>query len=138
MAFSYAGTDRELVRGIVAVVEAAGYSAFFDVQREVALWGENLADVLDRVYREQSDFCVVVASNEYAEREWTQHELRSAVARVIKEKGAAYLLQIRIDPVTLPGVQPTIGYIDLADRTPEDLGAMLVKKLRAAGILPDS
>jgi hypothetical protein len=35
----------------------------------------------------------------------------------------------RFDSTELPGVRPTIGYINLAGKTPEEIGAMIVKKL---------
>lgn len=106
--------------------------------RKADLWGEDLSVFLDGVYGERYHFCVVMASEEYVKREWPRRELQSAVARAIREKGDTYLLPVRVDPVSLPGVPPTIGYLDLANHIPEHIGALLVQKLEARGVRPPS
>jgi hypothetical protein len=135
VAFSFAGTEREIVKRIVTVVEAAGYTVFFDEKWKSTIWGRDLAVFLDQVYREHADFCVVMASEEYLKREWPRRELQSVVSRAIREKGSEYLLPVRVDPIELPGVPPIIAYLDLAEHSPEEIGALLVEKLHAHGIL---
>jgi hypothetical protein len=51
-------------------------------------------------------------SADYAEKVWTRHERRSALARVIEE-GGDYLLPARFDDTELPGLRPTTAYVDL-------------------------
>jgi hypothetical protein len=53
---------------------------------------------------------------------------RSALAAAL-QASKEYILPARFDSTELPGVRPTIGYINLADKTPEQLGALIVKKL---------
>lgn len=66
-------------------------------------------------------------SKEYAERPWTKHERRSALSRALKED--EYVLPARFDDTELPGLAPTIGYIDLAEFAPASLVDLLVEKL---------
>jgi hypothetical protein len=138
VAFSFAGTEREIVKRIVAVVEAAGYTVFYDDSWKSMSWGQDLSVFLDKVYRENSDFCVVMASKEYLERDWPRRELQSVRARAVQQKDTEYVLPVRVDvePAELPGVLPSIAYLDLAQHSPEEIGALLVEKLQAHGIRP--
>jgi hypothetical protein len=95
----------------------------------VTLWGRNLAFSLDEVYRERSDFCLVLVSKEYLDREWTRHELSSAVTRAVKEKGQAYILPVRVDAEELPGLGSAIHYVSLAAKGPRGIADMLIQKL---------
>ena len=70
-------TEREIVKRIVTVVEAAGYTVFYDEKWKSTIWGRDLSVFLDQVYREGADFCVVMASEEYLKREWPRRELQS-------------------------------------------------------------
>jgi hypothetical protein len=67
-------------------------------------------------------------SEEYRDRKWTSHELRSAQARALEEKGQEYILPIKVDDIELDGLQPTIGYVPIA-RGIEMIADLLIKKL---------
>ena len=67
-------------------------------------------------------------SEEYRDRKWTSHELRSAQARALEEKGEEYILPIKVDDIELDGLQPTIGYVPIA-RGIEMIADLLIKKL---------
>lgn len=69
-------------------------------------------------------------SRAYADREWTNHERQSALARAMKERGKTYVLPIRVDDTDLPGLPPTVGYVSLRDRSIEEIADLLVKKVR--------
>ncbi len=61
---------------------------------------------------------------------WTTHERRSAQARAIRENDA-YVLPARFDDTEIPGLRPTIRYVDLRTTAPSELAEMIVKKLFA-------
>jgi hypothetical protein len=120
------------------VVERAGYSVFYDDSWKSTIWGRDLTVFLDQVYGESSDFCVIMASKEYVEREWPRRELQIALSRAVREKGEEYVLPVRVDvdPAELPGMLPSIAYLELAKHSAEEIGALLVEKLETHGILP--
>jgi hypothetical protein len=70
-------------------------------------------------------------SEHYAKKIWTNHERKSALARAIEEK-EEYILPARFDKTDIPGVRPTIGYIDLSSKAPDELGTLILKKLGRA------
>jgi hypothetical protein len=71
-------------------------------------------------------------SKAYGAKLWTNHERRAAQARSFQES-QEYILPARFDGTEIPGVLPTIGYISLAGRSPDDFASLLIKKLVSAG-----
>lgn len=136
VAVSFAGAQRVIARQIATRVRAAGYEVFFDEFVTAKLWGTDLAASLDDVYRKQADFCLVIVSQDYLEREWTRHELRSAIARAVKEKGGDYILPVQVDAVELPGLVPTIHYVNFPQHNVEQIVGLLIEKFGARGLTP--
>ncbi len=129
---SFAGEQRDYVEMIAAGLKERGLRVFYDADEAVNLWGKDLGEFLDHVYRKASRYCVVFVSEAYAAKPWTRHERRSALARAIEEEGE-YILPVRFDDTELPGLPPTIGYVDLRKYAPETLIDFIVEKVATAG-----
>jgi hypothetical protein len=125
---SFAGEDREYVEQVAEFLERHGVTVFYDKYERATLWGKDLAEHLDGVYRKQGRFCIMFISRYYAEKVWTTHERRSALARALTER-VEYVLPARFDDTEIPGLQPTICYEDLRSLTPEQLGELILQKL---------
>lgn len=125
---SFAGEDREYVEAVAGYLKKNNINVFYDKYEEVTLWGKDLAEHLDKVYRGTARYCVMFISENYANKVWTSHERRSALAKAIEEK-EEYILPARFDNTKIPGIRPTIGYVDLSKKTPEQLGKMILQKL---------
>jgi hypothetical protein len=69
-------------------------------------------------------------SKHYAQKLWTNHERKSAQARAFTES-REYILPARFDDTEVPGLLPTVGYVDLTKLTPTELAELIVQKLRA-------
>jgi hypothetical protein len=140
VALSFAGEQREYVSTVQKYLKQAGLEVYYDegVLEEVEQWGKDLVQELDRVYRQESEYCVVFVSKEYREKVWTNHELRSALARALKEK-KEYLLPARFDDSEVPGLLPTVRYIDLRKYgRPEDFGEVVLRKVRGSSVAPSA
>lgn len=103
-------------------------SLFYDSYEKADLWGKDLYQHLQSVYRGRSQFCVVFLSRAYAKKLWTRHELKQAQARAFLEH-KEYILPVRIDDTEIPGINETIGYIDLRSTPLEKIADLLVEKL---------
>lgn len=125
---SFAGEDRDFVEEVAAILQGQGVEVFYDRYEEATLWGKDLAEHLDLVYRSSARYCVMFISQHYAEKIWPNHERRSALARAIIER-EEYILPARFDDTEVPGIRPTLGYVSLIDKSPEDLGRLVLKKL---------
>lgn len=101
---------------------------FYDEDETANLWGKDLAEHLDYIYRKASRFCVMFVSEAYAKKPWTRHERRSALARAIEEE-SEYILPTRFDDTDLDGLPPTIAYLDLRQYAPATLVDFLLEKL---------
>lgn len=127
-ALSFAGEQREYVRRVAAALDAAKVTYFFDERAAAGMWGEDLVEYLDRVYRQGSRFVVVFVSSAYATKVWPRVEFRSALAHAIEVKGA-YILPVRFDDTALPGLLPTVAYLDARRLGPEEIAQSLLEKL---------
>lgn len=131
VAISFAGAQRPLAKDLATRLQEAGIKVFYDDFYVEQLWGEDLAAFFAKVYRKDSRYCVIFVSQEYLDGVWTIHERRHAVARLIEQKGERYILPIKVDPVDLPDVPPTTGYLAF-DRYPIDkIAEILVNMIKA-------
>jgi len=126
VSLSFAGEDRVYVQKVAKHLEAMGVRPFYDEHERVALWGKDLYAYLDDIYRNAARYCVVFVSSSYASRLWTNHERRSAQARAFSEN-REYLLPARFDDTEIPGLQPTVGYVDLRVTKPHKLAEMIAE-----------
>nr|MDT0660008.1 TIR domain-containing protein [Micromonospora sp. DSM 115978] len=128
VALSFAGEDRVFVDRVAKILRDNGTRVFYDEFEVLTLWGLDLYTVLDDVYRHKSRYAVVFASENYSRKMWTSHERRSAQARALQEK-ESYLLPVRLDNSLVPGLRPTIGYIDGSIRGPEEVAKLIIAKI---------
>ena len=129
---TFAGEDRPYVEMVARGLKDNGVRVFYDHDEAVELWGKDLTEHFDWVYRKASRYCVMFISSFYAAKVWTRHERRSALARAITEN-YEYILPARFDETDLPGLQPTVAYIDLREVAPATLIEYLLEKLGRKG-----
>ncbi len=129
VAFSFAGENRDYVQAVYQCLVAAGVNVFYDQDYEVELWGKDLVAHLDDIYRNRARYCVMFISQHYQKKAWPNHERKSAQARAFLEQKGDYLLPARFDATEILGVLPTLGYIDLATRTPEAFAELILEKI---------
>ena len=111
VAVSFAGEDREFVEEVVAQLKQAGLRVFYDSDYVAEMWGEDLLEYLDDIYRLKARYTIVFISSSYAVKMWTRHERRSALARAL-DQTTPYVLPVRLDDAVLKGFRPTVGYLD--------------------------
>lgn len=129
VAISFAGAERSYAKKLATFLRDTGASVFYDAFYPEELWGKNLVDLFDEIYRKRARYCVIFVSKEYKERMWANHERQSAQARALEEKGTEYILPIKVDDTELPGMPPTIGYLSLGVGI-KKIGEVLIKKLQ--------
>jgi len=133
VALSFAGEDRAYVQEVAHCLADAKAKVFYDEFQTVSLWGKDLVEHLQDIYQNQARFCVLFISEHYVKKPWPTHERRSALARALVAK-AEYLLPARFDDSTLPGLQPTISYVDLRKLSPNDFAALVLAKISISSV----
>src|SRR5688572_19153597 len=91
VAVSFAGEDRALVAEVVDGLKARGISVFYDQDFTAEMWGENLVDYLQSVYRLRARFVIMFVSSHYRDKMWTRHERQSAQSRALQEDSVSIL-----------------------------------------------
>ena len=137
VAFSFASEDRDFVSSVARYLIENNVRVFYDAFEQISLWGEHLPETLDRVYRHESRFVVVFISQAYAKSIWTRFEIRSIISATMN-LNTSYMLPARFDDTELPGIQPTIAYIDLRNETASTFSDKILQKLRNAPVKPDN
>ena len=125
---SFAGEDRDFVQQVASRLRYRGISVFYDGYEQVDLWGKDLYVHLDNIYRKAAQYCVIFISRHYAMKLWSNHERQSSQARAFHEN-REYILPARFDDTEIPGLPPTIGYIDLRQIAPTEFADMIAQKL---------
>ena len=128
VALSFAGEDRKHAKALADLLQLGGYSSFYDENELANLWGKNLYDYLSSVYKDRARYCVMFLSEHYGRKLWTNHERQNAQARAFQEN-REYILPVRPDDTEIPGIPPTVGYLDLRSMTIEEVYEALVQKL---------
>jgi hypothetical protein len=125
---SFAGEQRAYVEQVALRLRREGIRVFYDDHERVSLWGRDLYEYLDWVYQRAARYCVLFASADYARKNWPTHERKSVQARALRDRNV-YLLPVRFDDTEIPGLRSTIGYIDLRNTEPDELGELILEKL---------
>jgi hypothetical protein len=128
VALSFAGEDRVHAEALAAFLKANNVRVFYDAYEKATLWGKDLYVHLHKVYSEGATYCVLFVSKHYAEKLWTSHERQAAQERAFKERGGEYILPVRVDGTSVPGLPSTVGYLDIREGI-EEIGRMLLTKL---------
>lgn len=125
---SFAGEDRGYVQKVADKLREHGVRVFYDQYEEVDLWGKDLYEHLDDVYKNAARYCVVFVSKAYSNKLWTNHERKSAQERALKDN-TEYILPARFDDTPIPGLRDTIGYIDLRDHDASSFSSLIREKI---------
>lgn len=125
---SFAGEDRRYAKKLVPLIRASGYRVFYDEDESANLWGKNLQEHFEKVYKEDARFCVMFLSKHYAEKPWPKYERRSAQSRAHTETDE-YILPVRLDDKQVPGVLPTTGDIDVREMNIDEAVSKIWKSL---------
>jgi len=132
VALSFAGENRDYVEQVAQQLVALGVEVFYDRFEQVNLWGKDLAEHLGHVYSRDAHFVVIFASRSYAAKAWPNHEKQFALSRHLRGD-VGRILPVRLDDTEVPGIPPTIGYLDARVLTPVKLAELIRQKVDSAG-----
>ena len=140
VALSFAGEQRAEVELVASGLKAANLNVFYDGYEKSNLWGKDLYVHLSDVYQNQARYCIIFASKEYQQKNWTNHERQNAQARALSEKGNEYILPVRFDDTEIPGLPRTIGYLDFRREGARGICEAFLQKIgaSASALLPST
>jgi hypothetical protein len=131
IALTFAGENRAYVEPIAQQLREAGVRVFYADFEQGRLWGEDLYVFFDAVFRKKARHALMFVSAAYVEKHWPMHEAKSVQARALEKADSPYLLPVKLDDVELPGLRPTVGYIDARVVGRDRLVELVLEKLEA-------
>ena len=132
VALSFASEQRSYVEEVARHLQERAIAVFYDGFERVLLWGQSGTEAFHEAFAQQSAYVVMFISKAYVEKTWARHEKRSALSRMIREQ-AEYILPVRFDDTSVPGLPTDVIYERANDHTPAQLSALIATKL---GIQP--
>lgn len=130
IAISYASEQEEYVEAVVVNLRETAVNVWYAPFTPETLWGEDLIQYLDRIFRHEARYCVMFISKEYVSKAWPSHERRSALSRQLREQ-EAYILPVRFDDSEVPGLNPDVGFVRADDYSPEELSKLIQQRIDA-------
>jgi TIR domain len=128
VALSYASEDHDYAEALASELHNRNIKVFYDKYDKATLWGKNLYDHLSDLYQHKARYCVMFLSEHYAAKLWTNLERQAAQARAFQEH-EEYILPVRLDDTAIPGVLPTVAYLNEPPETAETIADIIMTKL---------
>jgi TIR domain len=128
VALSYAGEDLVYAQALADSLRSRGVNVFYDKYEKSTLWGKNLYDYLTDLYQHKARYCVMLLSQHYAAKVWTNLERQAAQARAFQEH-QEYILPVRLDDTEISGILPIVGYLRWPPETAETITDVIITKL---------
>jgi hypothetical protein len=128
VALSFAGEQRDYVEAVARSLQARGIAVFYDRFEPVTLWGKDGVEFFHQLFAADTACVVMFISKDYVAKKWTRHERRSALSRAVAEEGE-YVLPVRFDDSSVPGLPDTVQYLRAQDHSPAELAAMISEKI---------
>ena len=129
VALSYASEQSAYACDLTNALKNLKVKTFFAEHEQERLFGKNLIEELEKVYLYETKFIIILASKDYVKKEYPEYERRIASFRQLKDER---LFIIKFDEVHLPGINPSIVYMDGNTSSPQEvakrIAAILKKK----------
>jgi hypothetical protein len=128
VALSFAGEDRAVAEEFANLLINKDIKVFYDEYQVGELWGKDLVDHFVNIYGRKAQYCVMLISQYYPLKKWTEVERRSAQERAFRDANE-YILPIQLDDTEVAGITETTGYRDLRQHSMESIVNLLEQKL---------
>ncbi|MDE0132976.1 MAG: TIR domain-containing protein [bacterium] len=74
---SFSGEQRGYVEKVAEELDYRGIRVFYDADEQADLWGRDLGVYFREVFQDKCRYCIVFASEEYANKMWPTVELKN-------------------------------------------------------------
>jgi hypothetical protein len=131
VALSFTGEDRAVAEEFGDLLRAKDIKVFYDEYQAVELGGGDFVTHIAELYRTRARYCVMLISQRYPLKKWTEAERTSAQEHALRD-AAEYILPLRLDDSEVPGITETTGYRDLREHSLESIVNLIEQKLMEA------
>src|SRR5215475_13754277 len=137
VALSFAGEHRNFVAGVAEHLSRnlGQNRVFYDRYYEAELARPNLDTYFMNIYREDTDLIAIFLCSNYAQEEWCGLEWR-VVRDLLKSRHDWEIMSFKFDDVIIEGLLSIDGYIDIDNRTPEEVAYLILQRIDGKDTLP--
>jgi len=128
IAISFAGEDREIAEELASKLRTKDIEVFYDRFFKGELWGKELTKYFQDVYGPKTRFVVVLISEYYPIKDWTDFEF-SIMREEAKKRKTEFILPVRIDDTEIEGIKPDVAYLDFQKEKIDGIVNCLIEKL---------
>lgn len=130
VALSFAEEDRAVAEELTHLLASRDINVFHDEYRtaDAERWGQDMLDHLVNIYARKSRYCVMLISQYYPLKAWTEEERNSVRERALRDADE-YILPVQLDDSKVPGVVETPAYQDLRQHSMQSIVNLLQQKL---------
>ena len=128
VAVSFARADRTVAEELAGLLRARSIRVYKDECEATWLGGGDFVTHVAELYRTRARYCVMLLSQHYPLKRWTQAERISAQEHALRDANE-YMLPVQLDDTGVPGAAETTGYQDLRQQSMENIADMLYRKL---------
>jgi len=128
-AISYAGEEVGVAKDLFQLLRNKRAKVFFAKNEKVYLLGKSLKSELSNIFGPSTRFVIPIISKHYVQKDWTKFEF--CISKMEKRKrDYEFILPIRLDNVTLEGLEGDTFYIDLIKEGFLETAEIIMRKLR--------
>lgn len=131
VALSFAREDRAVSEELAGLLRARNIRVYEDEYQAAQLGGSDFVTHVAELYRTRARYCVMLLSQHYPLKRWTEAERTSAEEHALRDANE-YIVPVRLDDTLVPGAAETTGYRDLRQHSIESIVDWLESKLREA------
>ena len=126
--FSLAGEQKQLGQEIKNILASNTLKCWIYTEHEHTFPGKDQTVIFEKLFKEKSDFCVVLISKDYVEKEWPTLEGKYIKDRWMRDEN--YLIPVIIDDTKLPGLPDLTGYISTKGRSAKEIAEVVMATIR--------
>ena len=128
VALSFASEDKAIFERLTQLLATRDITVFRDEYAGPDLPGTDVIDHLVNLYARKARYCVLLISQHYPLKSWTEAERTAARERALRD-AEEYILLLQLDDVDVSGITTAKGYRDMRDGSLESVVSLLEEKL---------
>lgn len=128
VALSFASQDKALAEELTGLLREKNIHVFQDEYKADGTWGKDVMDHLVNLYARKARYCVLLLSQAYPLRSWTEQDRQTVQERAFRDANE-YILPFRTDDSEVSGITETTAHSNLRDSSLNEIATMLEQKL---------
>lgn len=129
VAVSFASEDKAFAEELFNLLRHKNREVFRDEYTPADVWGKDVLDHLVNLYARKARYCVMLISQNYPLRQWTEAERTAVQERSFRDPNE-YILPIQLDDTEVPGITETKAYKEFRRHSIEGVVDLLEQKLK--------